>query len=80
MNLKRTYARLLRLYPKDYRFRFEAEMLETFDLALEANVVRVFSVSHQANWSLAFGALQASGSQNSKRTPPRGAGTCRTCA
>ena len=36
MNLKRTYARLLRLYPKDYRFRFEAEMSETFDLALEA--------------------------------------------
>src|SRR5205809_7199087 len=34
MNLKRTYAKLLRLYPKDYRFRFEAEMLETFDLAL----------------------------------------------
>jgi len=35
MNLKRTYARLLRLYPKDYRFRFEVEMLETFDLVLE---------------------------------------------
>ena len=33
MNLKRTYAQLLRLYPKDYQFRFKAEMLETFDLA-----------------------------------------------
>ena len=35
MNPKRTYATLLRLYPKDYRYRFEAEMVETFDLSLK---------------------------------------------
>src|SRR5215831_13583091 len=35
MNLNRTYSRLILLYPKDYQFRFRAEMLETFGLALE---------------------------------------------
>ena len=36
MNLKQTYESVLRLYPMDYQFRFKAEMLETFDLGLEA--------------------------------------------
>ena len=35
MTLKNIYARFLRLYPKDYQFRFEAEMLQTFELAHE---------------------------------------------
>lgn len=36
MNLKKIYARFIRFYPKDYQFRFETEMFETFEVALEA--------------------------------------------
>ena len=35
MDLKRTYTVLIRLYPKDYQFRFEAEMLKTFSLSVD---------------------------------------------
>ena len=35
MDLKKTYALLIRLYPKDYQFRFEAEMLKTFYLSVD---------------------------------------------
>jgi hypothetical protein len=33
--MKRIYETLLRLYPKDYQFQFEAEMREAFQLAIE---------------------------------------------